>query len=141
MSTRSTAGTRAVPQPGPPSRQPSPMISRRCCGGYRCAHIRRHGPEAIATAKAQRRDPAGGAPRTLLSQEVAGRERSALATRRAAVAFPTGKAFDARNTEVLSIAAPTQRALRTLEWVHRRENLVVCGPYGTEKTFLHEALG
>ncbi len=25
---------------------------------------------------------------------------------------------------------PTQQALRTLEWVHRRENLVVCGPSG-----------
>jgi len=28
-----------------------------------------------------------------------------------------------------------------LEWVHRRENLVVCGPSGTGKTFLLEALG
>jgi len=40
-----------------------------------------------------------------------------------------------------SIPAPTQQALRTLEWVHRRENLVVCGPSGTGKTFLLEALG
>src|SRR6478672_11579024 len=32
-------------------------------------------------------------------------------------------------------------ALRTLEWVHRKENLVVCGPSGTGKTFLLEALG
>jgi DNA replication protein DnaC len=31
--------------------------------------------------------------------------------------------------------------LRTLEWIHRRENLVVCGPSGTGKTFLLEALG
>jgi DNA replication protein DnaC len=37
--------------------------------------------------------------------------------------------------------APTQQALRTLEWVHRRENLVVCGPSGTGKTFLLVALG
>jgi DNA replication protein DnaC len=36
---------------------------------------------------------------------------------------------------------PTQTALRTLEWVGRRENLVVCGPSGTGKTFLLEALG
>jgi DNA replication protein DnaC len=28
-----------------------------------------------------------------------------------------------------------------LEWVHRTENLVVCGPAGTGKTFLLEALG
>ena len=40
-----------------------------------------------------------------------------------------------------SITAPTQQALRTLEWVHRRENLIVCGPAGTGKTFLLEALG
>lgn len=40
-----------------------------------------------------------------------------------------------------SIPAPTQSALRTLEWIHRRENLVVCGPSGTGKTFLLEALG
>nr|WP_301483779.1 ATP-binding protein [Intrasporangium sp.] len=37
--------------------------------------------------------------------------------------------------------APTQQALRTLKWVGRRENLVVCGPSGTGKTFLLEALG
>ena len=40
-----------------------------------------------------------------------------------------------------SIPAPTQRALRTLEWVHRHENLVVCGPSGTGKTHFLEALG
>ncbi|WP_455132398.1 ATP-binding protein [Microbacterium aurum] len=31
--------------------------------------------------------------------------------------------------------------MRTLEWVHRRENLVICGPAGTGKTFFLEALG
>src|SRR5438105_4116915 len=40
-----------------------------------------------------------------------------------------------------SIAAPTQTALRTLEWIGRCENLVVCGPNGTGKTFFLEALG
>lgn len=54
---------------------------------------------------------------------------------------PTGKTFDAWQPDVSSIPAPTQQALRTLEWVHRRENLVVCGPSGTGKTFLLEALG
>ena len=38
-------------------------------------------------------------------------------------------------------SAPTQRALRTLEWVDRHENLVVCGPSGTGKTHFLEALG
>jgi hypothetical protein len=30
--------------------------------------------------------------------------------------------------ELSSIPAPTQTALRTLEWIGRHENLVVCGP-------------
>src|SRR5215210_3604356 len=64
-----------------------------------------------------------------------------LATRRKAAGFPTGKTFDAWEPAVSSIPAPTQQALRTLEWVHRRENLVVCGPSGTGKTFFLEALG
>ena len=72
---------------------------------------------------------------------MAGRDRSALATRRARAAFPTGKTFDTWDPQLCSIPAPTQQALRTLEWVHRRENLVVCGPAGTGKTFLLEALG
>ncbi len=94
----------------------------------------------IATAKAQRWDPAE-VLRALLAEEAAGRERSALATRRAAAAFPTGKTFQAWQSQISSIPAPTQQALRTLEWVRRRENLVVCGPSGTGKTFLLEALG
>ena len=64
-----------------------------------------------------------------------------MATRRATAGFPTGKTFQAWSPEASSIPAPTQQALRTLEWVHRRENLVVCGPSGTGKTFLLEALG
>ena len=79
--------------------------------------------------------------RALLAEEVAGRDRSALATRRARAAFPTGKTFDAWDEHLSSIPAPTQQALRTLEWISRHENLVVCGPSGTGKTFLLEALG
>src|SRR4051812_43416592 len=55
--------------------------------------------------------------------------------------IPTGKTFHAWQPEVSSIPLPTQQALRTLEWIGRRENLVVCGPSGTGKTFLLEALG
>ena len=40
-----------------------------------------------------------------------------------------------------SIPAPTQRSLITLEWIYRHENLVVCGPSGTGKSHLLEALG
>jgi DNA replication protein DnaC len=106
----------------------------------RLPHMRKAAPEVLATAKAQRWDPAE-VLRVLLAEEVTGRERSALATRRTAAGFPTGKTFDAWNPDASSIPIPTQQALRTLEWVHRRENLVVCGPSGTGKTFLLEALG
>ena len=44
----------------------------------------------VATAKAQRWEPVE-VLRALLAEEAAGRDRSALATRRAAAVFPTGK--------------------------------------------------
>ena len=66
---------------------------------------------------------------------------SSKTTRRAAAAFPTGKTFEAWDPALSSIPAPTQSALRTLEWIGRRENLVVCGPSGTGKTMFLEALG
>jgi DNA replication protein DnaC len=106
----------------------------------RLPYIRRAAPEVLATAKAQRWEPAE-VLRVLLAEEVTGRDRSALTTRRARAGFPTGKTFDAWDPQACSIPAPTQQALRTLEWVARRENLVVCGPSGTGKTFLLEALG
>jgi DNA replication protein DnaC len=97
-------------------------------------------PELFATAKAQRWEPVE-VVKALLVEEVAGRGRSMLAQRRKRAGFPTGKTFAAWDPTVSSIAAPTQQALRTLEWVQRRENLVVCGPSGTGKTFFLEALG
>ena len=106
----------------------------------RLPHIRRTAPEVLAAAKAQRWDPAE-VLRVLLGEEVAGRERSALQTRKKAAAFPTGKTFDAWDEKVSSIPRGTQLGLRTLEWIRRRENLVVCGPSGTGKTFFLEALG
>lgn len=106
----------------------------------RLPYMRTAAPDILATARAQRWDPAE-VVKALLVEEVTGRERSALATRRTAAGFPTGKTFDAWQDTASSIPAPTQQALRTLEWVGRRENLVVCGPSGTGKTFFLEALG
>ncbi len=108
--------------------------------GLRLPHMRRIAADILATAKSQRWDPAE-VLRTLLTEERRGRDQSALSTRRAAAAFPTGKTFSAWDEALSSIPVPTQTALRTLEWIHRRENLVVCGPSGTGKTFLLEALG
>ena len=127
--------TVAVPAP-PPLDDGLEQLLRR----MRLPHMRRIAPEVIATAKAQRWDPAE-VLRALLAEEVAGRDRSSLATRRTRAAFPTGKTFDAWDERLSSVPAPTQAALRTLEWVGRHENLVVCGPSGTGKTFLLEALG
>jgi len=137
----SSAGRAAAPPAvGVPSAPPLPEDLESLLRGLRLPHIRRHAPDVLATAKAQRWEPAE-VLRALLVQEAAGRARSALATRRAAAAFPTGKTFEAWQPQASSVPAPTQQALRTLEWIGRRENLVVCGPSGTGKTFLLEALG
>ena len=123
-----------------PSAPPLDAELERLLKRMRLPYIRRAAPELLATAKAQRWDPAE-VLKALLAEEVSGRDRSALATRRARAGFPTGKTFAAWDPALSSIPAPTQSALRTLEWIHRRENLVVCGPSGTGKTFLLEALG
>src|ERR1035437_2551253 len=134
--------TKTVPVPtlGVPAAPPLPEDLEALLHRLRLPHIRARAPEVVATAKAQRWEPVE-VLRALFKEESAGRERSALATRRATAGFPTGKTFQAWSPEASSIPAPTQQALQTLEWVHRRENLVVCGPSGTGKTFLLEALG
>jgi len=106
----------------------------------RLPHARAIAADVLATARAQRWDPTE-VIKALLAEETAGRARSMLASRRKAAGFPTGKTFDVWDENTSSIPLPTQHALRTLEWVQRRENLVVCGPAGTGKTFFLEALG
>ena len=81
--------TAAAPAP-PPLDEGLERLLRR----MRLPYMRRAAPEVIATAKAQRWDPAE-VLRALLAEEVAGRDRSSLATRRARAAFPTGKTFGA----------------------------------------------
>lgn len=103
-------------------------------------HARALAPELIATARAQRWEPTE-VIKALFSEEIRGRAASMLATRRKAAGFPTGKTFDVWDPAASSIPAPTQQALRTLEWIRRGENLVLCGPSGTGKTFFLEALG
>ena len=103
-------------------------------------HMRRIAPELLSTAKAQRWEPAE-VVRALLSEEVVGRAATSLASRRKAARFPTGKTFQVWDEQLSSIPAPTQRALRTLEWIERKENLVVCGPSGTGKSHFLEGLG
>ena len=140
MSARAANRDADVPVAGVPVAPPLPQDLEALLRRLRLPHIRAHAPDVIATARAQRWEPVE-VLKALFAAEAAGRERSALATRRAAAAFPTGKTFDAWDSGASSIPAPTQQALRTLEWVSRAENLVVCGPSGTGKTFLLEALG
>lgn len=103
-------------------------------------HARGIAAEVLATARAQRWEPAE-VVKALLTEETAGRARSMLAARRKAAGFPTGKTFATWDQQASSIPAPTQQSLRTLEWISRKENLVLCGPSGTGKTFFLEALG
>jgi DNA replication protein DnaC len=90
-------------------------------------HARAIAADVLATARAQRWDPTE-VVNALLTEEAAGRARSMLTARRKAAGFPTGKTFDVWDPNASSIPLPTQHALQTLEWVWRRENLVVCGP-------------
>jgi hypothetical protein len=105
----------------------------------RLPHMRAVAPEVIATAKAQRWDPAN-VLRALLAAEVAGRDRSALATRRARAAISTGKTFDAWDEHTSSI--PPQRPGRgTLEWGRPAREPGRLRPVGHRHDLLFEALG
>jgi DNA replication protein DnaC len=106
----------------------------------RLPHMRTHAPDVLATARAQRWEPAETL-RALLTEELAGRQASSVRTRLKTAGFPTGKTFDTWNQQVSSVPEPTQRSLATLEWIDRHENLVVAGPSGTGKSHLVEALG
>ena len=105
----------------------------------RLPYIRRSAPEVLATARAQRWDPAE-VLRVLLAEEIAGRDAATRANRRRAAGFPTGKTFDTWRETDSSITMATQSALRTLEWIGRAENLAVAGPSGTGKSHFVEAL-
>jgi DNA replication protein DnaC len=126
-----------VKAPDPP---PLPAELERLLRRLRLPYVRRAAPGVLATATAQRWAPAEML-RVLLAEEAAGRDRSSTATRRRASGLPAGKTFDAWDHTASAIPAPTQQALRTLEWVQRAEALVVCGPSGTGKSHFIEALG
>jgi hypothetical protein len=87
----------------------------------RLPHIRRHAPELLATAKAQRWDRAE-AVRALLAEELAGRQRS----RSGRAPKPPGSRPARRSTRVTRRSRPCAdpRTLR-LEWITHHENLVV----------------
>ncbi|HEV8055665.1 MAG TPA: ATP-binding protein [Nocardioidaceae bacterium] len=105
----------------------------------RLPYVRAAAPEVLATARAQRWDPAE-VLRVLLAEEAKGRDAATQRMRRKAAGFPTGKTFGSWREQDSSIEPATQSALRTLEWVGRAENLSISGPSGTGKSHFVEAL-
>jgi len=105
----------------------------------RLPYIRRAAPEVCATARAQRWDPAE-VLRVLLTEEAVGRDAATRAMRRRAAGFPSGKTLESWREQESAIPLGTQRALATLEWLSRAENLVLAGPSGTGKTHFVEGL-
>jgi len=93
----------------------------------RLPYLRKAAPGVLATARAQRWDPAE-VLRVLLTEEVTGRDAATRRARRHSAGFPAGKTFASWRPEQSSIPAPTQDALATLEWIGRAENLAVAGP-------------
>jgi DNA replication protein DnaC len=105
----------------------------------RLPYLRKAAPDVLATARAQRWDPAE-VLRILLAEEVTGRDAATRRMRRKMAGFPAGKTFASWRPEDSSIPEATQNALATLEWISRAENLVVAGPSGTGKSHFAEAL-
>ena len=124
-----------TPKPPPLPEQLEQLLRR-----LRLPYIRRAAPEVVATARAQRWEPAE-VLRVLLAEEAAGRDRATITARRHASGLPAGKTFEAWAEQASPIPLATQQALQTLEWLGRAENLCVCGPSGTGKSHFVEALG
>jgi DNA replication protein DnaC len=105
----------------------------------RLPYMRSAAPGVLATARAQRWEPAE-VLRVLLAEEVTGRDAATRRMRRKTAAFPSGKTFSSWRPEESSIPEATQNALITLEWAGRAENLVIAGPSGTGKSHFAEAV-
>ncbi|KAB7739259.1 AAA family ATPase [Nostocoides sp. F2B08] len=105
----------------------------------RLPYLRALAPEVLATARAQRWDPAE-VLRVLITEEIRGRDEATRRMRRKAAGLPAGKTFDSWREPDSSIPAATQTGLATLEWIGRHENLAIAGPSGTGKTHFVEAL-
>ncbi|PFG45001.1 DNA replication protein DnaC [Georgenia soli] len=127
--------TTTTTRPAPPLPEDLTAVLKR----MRLPYLRAAAPEVLATARAQRWDPAE-VLRVLLAEEVRGRDEATKAMRRKTAGLPAGKTFASWREHDSSIPVPTQSALATLEWVGRAENLAISGPSGTGKTHFVEAL-
>ncbi|HMG64363.1 MAG TPA: IS21-like element helper ATPase IstB [Streptosporangiaceae bacterium] len=127
------------PVPPPPLAPPIPAELEAVLKRMRFPYLRAAAPDVLATARAQRWDPAE-VVRILLEAEVHGRTEATRRTHLKQAGLPSGKTFGSWKEEDSSIPLPTQHALMTLEWVGRAENLAVAGPSGTGKSHFAEAL-
>lgn len=123
----------------PAAAAPLPDALEAAMRRMRLPYMRRAAPGVLATARAQRWDPAE-VVRVLLAEEVDGRDAASRAARRRSAGLPSGKTFESWRRDDSSIPPGTQDGLAALEWVHRRENLAVAGPSGTGKSHFVEAL-
>lgn len=123
-------------RPTPPA---LPEELERLLRRMRLPYLRKAAPDVLATARAQRWDPAE-VLRVLIGEEVVGRDAATRRLRRKTAAFPTGKTLASWRPEESSIPEATQNALTTLEWIGRHENLAISGPSGTGKSHFVEAL-
>ncbi len=142
MSPRTPTATSTVSGPATvtPDQQHTHAAVEQLTRRLRLPYLRGNAADVLATARAQRWDPAE-VIRVLLDAEAAGRDHATLAARRKAAGFPSGKTFAAWDDRASNIPPPTSQALRTLEWIGRRENLCLAGPSGTGKSHFLEALG
>jgi DNA replication protein DnaC len=127
---------RRVNSPRPPM---LPEELDKICRRMRLPYLRKAAPDVLATARAQRWDPAE-VMRVLFNEEVTGRNCATRRQRRKRANFPTGKTFSSWLPEESTISEATQNALPTLEWVGRQENLAAAGLSGTGKSHFVEAL-
>jgi len=134
---RTTGPAARVLSPPPAPALPEDLLAvlRR----MRLPYLRAAAPEILATARAQRWDPAE-VVRVLIEHEIKGRDDATRRTRRKAAALPAGKTFQSWRDTDSSIPPGTQSGLATLEWIGRAENLAIAGPSGTGKTHFVEAL-
>jgi len=131
-----------VTRPAPATTRQAPALPDdldKLLRRMRLPYLRAAAPDVIATAKAQRWDPAE-VLRVLINEEVIGRDAATRRMRRKTANFPAGKTFATWRPEQSSIPTATQHALTTLEWIGRAENLAVSGASGTGKSHFVEAL-
>jgi DNA replication protein DnaC len=94
----------------------------------RLPYLRKAAPEVLATARAQRWDPAE-VVKVLLTEEITGRDAATRRMRRKTANLPAGKTFASWRESDSSIPAGTQTGLASLEWIDRAENLRYRRPF------------